>query len=42
MTNAAETVFLDRGVLPPEIDAELPPLHVVTEDGLSLRTIPPP
>ncbi|WGH78928.1 LamG domain-containing protein [Jannaschia ovalis] len=40
MTNAAETVFLDRGVMPPGIDAELPPLHVVTEDGLSLRTVP--
>lgn len=38
MTNAAEAVFLDRGVLPAESDALLPDLHVVTPEGLSLRT----
>lgn len=38
MTNAAETVFLDRGVLPVESDGLLPDLHVATPEGLSLRT----
>ncbi len=38
MTNAAEAVFLDYGVLGAAVDAVLPPLHVATEDGLSLRT----
>lgn len=36
MTNAAQTVFLDRGVLGAEV--ALPELHAVTGDGLSLRT----
>lgn len=39
MTNAAETVFLDHGVLGPESDATLPPVHVITPEGLALRTI---
>lgn len=38
MTNAAETVFLDRGVLPAPADAALPDLIALTDDGLSLRT----
>ena len=38
MTNATEAVFLDHGVLGEAADALLPPLHVATEDGLSLRT----
>jgi hypothetical protein len=39
MTNAAEAVFLDYGLLGKEVDDLLPPLHVVTDDGLSLRTV---
>ncbi|SDZ54140.1 Glycosyl hydrolases family 16 [Jannaschia faecimaris] len=38
MTNAAEAVFLDRGVLPPEADVLMPELHEVTTGGLSLRS----
>ncbi|MBE9637070.1 glycoside hydrolase family 16 protein [Salipiger pacificus] len=38
MTNAAEAVFLDTGILAPEADALLPPLRVLTDDGLSLRS----
>ena len=39
MTNADQTVFLDHGLLGEEADAKMPPLHVVTDDGLSLRTL---
>lgn len=38
MTNAAEAVFLDRGVLDEAADLALPPLHEVTPGGLSLRS----
>lgn len=38
MTNATEAVFLDHGILGEEADGVLPPLHVVTRDGLSLRS----
>lgn len=38
MTNATEAVFLDYGLLGAEADKVLPPLHVVTDDGLSLRS----
>ena len=39
MTNAAETVFLDAGILGPEADAALPPILETTPAGLSIRTV---
>ncbi|MGB3407800.1 MAG: glycoside hydrolase family 16 protein [Jannaschia sp.] len=39
MTNAARTVFLDRGQLPDDADALLPPILETTAEGLSIRTI---
>lgn len=39
MTNAAEAVFLDHGILGATADTSLPPLHVITNDGLSLRSV---
>lgn len=38
MTNAAQTVFLDYGVLGAAVDQHLPKLHEVTPDGLLLRS----
>ena len=37
-TNASEAVFLDYGILGDAADAALAPLHVITDDGLSLRS----
>ncbi|MBT8155917.1 family 16 glycosylhydrolase [Epibacterium ulvae] len=42
MTNAAQSVFLDYGVLGDAADAVLPELHEVTKDGLILRSAPVP
>ncbi|MBR9893976.1 family 16 glycosylhydrolase [bacterium] len=39
MTNAAETVFIDHGVLGEEADALLPKVHEITPEGLALRTV---
>ena len=42
MTNAAETVFLDKTVLGAAAESILPPLHEITGQGLALRTIAVP
>lgn len=39
MTNAAEAVFVDQGVLGDAVDAILPPVHAITDQGLALRTV---
>ncbi len=39
MTNAAETVFLDYGVLGAQADSDLPPVHAITRQGLALRSV---
>lgn len=39
MTNAAEAVFIDHGVLGEEADALLPKVHEITPEGLALRSV---